>query len=181
MKGRPDVQAVASVPGNLAKADLRPLSSGANQLLITPRLGWSLALPGRLVGRGFQGTSIWRRLKAGCAPQRRRRGLFVELPPSRDRKLRQERPIPKRSLLTELWNVGCVGYKDVTPTAFAGNLRYSGGSLAQCTTLGGWCLQPSLFREEVPWKRRPTGVTVLVHCSLISLRIWVCNLPPDCL
>jgi hypothetical protein len=38
---------------------------------------------------------------------------------------------------------GYEGYKDVTPTAFPGNLRYIGGSLAPCTALGGWSLQPS--------------------------------------
>jgi hypothetical protein len=38
---------------------------------------------------------------------------------------------------------GDKGYKDATPTAFPGNLRYIAGSLAQCTTLGGWFLLPS--------------------------------------
>ena len=110
-----------------------------------------------LVGRGFQGTSNRRRLKAGCALQRHRRGLFVELPPSRSRKLRQERHMPKMSLLTELWIVGLRGLQRCHAYGVSGKPPMHQGFLGTMHH-PWWLVSPAEpFPEgKAPLERRPT-------------------------
>ena len=125
-----------------------------------------------LAGRGFQGTSKRRRLKAGCALQRRRRGLLVELPPSRSRKLRQERHMPKMSLLTELWKVGLRGLQRCHAYGVAGKPPMPQGFLGTMHH-PWWLVSPAEpFPEgKAPLERRPTRLTFSVKNSPYSLRI----------